>query len=425
MRGAGLLTALALMLTAGSAAGQTPYQPLPLPTPGVGVCPDGLCGAEALDSVFAALLATEENRRTRPVHILQLGDSHTAGDGVSGALRARLQARFGRAGRGMVPAGVPFAGYAPLQVQVQAIDWQTPLAPLTPSGGPRTLGVGLAGVARASQAEGAQLVLTADPGAEPRVLGLCGEGGPQAGAVRVRDMEEAIIVSFASPEAGPICREAVFRAPVRSVTLTIEDGPVRLHDISLWRGTPGVAVSNLGMVGASLRDLAARDEAITATQLAYARPQLIVLAFGTNEGFEDALDGQAYEALLREQLARLQRLAPAASLLILGAPDALRRVEGGGCSADGLRMAPRSLAVVRDVQRRVAAEMGVAFWDWQGRMGGECSADRLAIMTEPLMRGDRVHFSSEGADWIGAMLTTDVMAAYDAWKARNGMRGGW
>ena len=73
--------------------------------------------------------------------------------------------------------------------------------------------------------------------------------------------------------------------------------------------------------------------------------------------------------------------------------------------------------MVRDVQRRVSAELGVAFWDWQGRMGGACSADRLATMAEPLMRGDRVHFTSEGSDWIGGILADDLLAAYGSWKA--------
>ena len=113
----------------------------------------------------------------------------------------------------------------------------------------------------------------------------------------------------------------------------------------------------------------------------------------------------------------MRRLAPAATLMLMGAPDALRNGVPNGCSADGRRAPPPSLAVVRDVQRRVAADMGVAFWDWHGRMGGDCSADRLATMGEPHMRGDRVHFTSVGADWIGGLLSADLMTAYDAWKA--------
>ncbi|MBU2126240.1 MAG: SGNH/GDSL hydrolase family protein, partial [Alphaproteobacteria bacterium] len=86
----------------------------------------------------------------------------------------------------------------------------------------------------------------------------------------------------------------------------------------------------------------------------------------------------------------------------------------------GRRRPPPSLAVVRDVQRRVAADMGVAFWDWHGRMGGDCSADRLAMRDEPFMLRDRVHFTSVGADWLGGMLHADLMTAYDAWSARRG-----
>ena len=140
-------------------------------------------------------------------------------------------------------------------------------------------------------------------------------------------------------------------------------------------------------------------------------------------GVDDGLDVRAYEALLRGQILRLRRLAPRASLMILGAPDALRNGGSNGCSADGRRSPPPTLAVVRDVQRRVAADTGVAFWDWHGRMGGDCSADRLATRNEPLMRGDRVHFTSAGADWIGGMLAHDLMAAYDAWKADRAPTG--
>ena len=92
----------------------------------------------------------------------------------------------------------------------------------------------------------------------------------------------------------------------------------------------------------------------------------------------------------------------------------------GGCGADGSRRAPTSLAVVRDVQRRVADEAGVAYWDWQGRMGGDCSAERLATMAEPYMRPDRVHFTSIGADWIGGVLSDDLTGAYERWKTSAG-----
>ncbi len=173
---------------------------------------------------------------------------------------------------------------------------------------------------------------------------------------------------------------------------------------------PGLMMSEVGVVGATLETFAGWPDR---PELAGA--DLVILALGVNDGFEDGLDPGAWEALLRAQVQRLRGWG--ASVLILGAPDAQRTGAAGGCGADGRRAPPPSLAVVRDVQRRVAADMGVAFWDWHGRMGGDCSADRLAMQAEPFMRGDRVHFTSAGADWIGGVLTDDLLAAYDAWKA--------
>ena len=52
-------------------------------------------------------------------------------------------------------------------------------------------------------------------------------------------------------------------------------------------------------------------------------------------------------------------------------------------------------------------------------MGGACSAFALTQGEQPLMRGDHVHFTSAGGDWIGSLLAADILAAYDR------PRGAW
>lgn len=156
---------------------------------------------------------------------------------------------------------------------------------------------------------------------------------------------------------------------------------------------------------------------------------LIILAYGTNEGFDDGFEPAAYGRLLKSEIARMRGLAPGAAILILGAPEALRGDGVGACPDDPERRwrAPVNLGVVRDVQRRVAAETNVAFWDWWGRMGGECSAYRLAVPgdlgPEPLMRADHVHFTPAGADWIGGLLYADLMTAGRTWYAAGSPEG--
>ncbi len=171
-----------------------------------------------------------------------------------------------------------------------------------------------------------------------------------------------------------------------------------------------VRVEAIGVVGVTLSDLADRSMAFGSDA-----PDLVILAYGTNEGFNEPLDLGAYEVLMRNQIARLRTAAPGAALLVLGAPEAMRGEGGGTCAEDpaGRWAAPVMLALVRDVQHRVAAETGVAFWDWRGRMGGHCAAHRLTLGPEPLMRGDHVHFNDAGGDWIGSLLFADLMAARD------------
>ena len=175
----------------------------------------------------------------------------------------------------------------------------------------------------------------------------------------------------------------------------------------------------IGVSGATLAQLA--DQRMPTGETP---PALIVIAYGANEGFDDALDLAAYEALLVAQIRRFRTEAPGAAILILGAPEAMRGEGGGVCpgDAEGRWRTPPMLAAVRDVQYRTAVRLNVAFWDWRGRMGGDCSADRLTragVWGDPLMREDHVHFNEAGADWLGGLLFDDLMTAGRAWYVRN------
>ena len=77
--------------------------------------PQRLASPAALAPFFAAL----DNRALpQPLRIMQIGDSHTANDSLSGRVRQHFQERFGAAGRGWLPAGVPYKYYRPQFVSV-------------------------------------------------------------------------------------------------------------------------------------------------------------------------------------------------------------------------------------------------------------------------------------------------------------------
>src|SRR5271163_2452278 len=101
-----------------------------------GVPPPASLAAPRLSSpaALAPFFASLDDKDARgPVRLLQIGDSHTANDSLSGRMRERLQARFGAAGRGWLPARIPFKSYRPHLVSVSESGWQH-VKPTDPAG---------------------------------------------------------------------------------------------------------------------------------------------------------------------------------------------------------------------------------------------------------------------------------------------------
>ena len=169
-----------------------------------------------------------------------------------------------------------------------------------------------------------------------------------------------------------------------------------------------------------------------AWEIADRDPALVVLAYGTNEGFDDGLDTAAYARGFAARLAALRAAAPGAAILVVGPPDANRLP--GGCRRDGAACTPAAsdgsaqcrwspppnLAVVRSLQAEAAARHGAHFWDWSAVMGGACGAHRWATADPPLAHGDHVHLRSDGYRLSADALFDALMDGYDGFRTADG-----
>ena len=401
-------------------------------------CVQSLCGAEALAPYFAAL---EQARMgvPRTVHVLQIGDSHSAGDSITGPWRDALQAEFGVGGRGVMPPGRPFDGFFPHGVHVdQSPGWTVESTfradPVMPPA------FGISGFRLTSHQDGASLTLTAEPAQAFRRLVVCGEARPQAGGYDVTMGAVVTRVSLDAPSVGVTC--ASFRSDQlqTQAVLATEGGPITLTSWASFNDAGGVVVSNLGVVGTELKHFARTDDQAVGEELRTYKPDLIVLAFGTNDGFVGHFNAAAFEDRLRGQIARLKRLGGGVPILIVAPPDAESKRgalahnddQGVGPVAEDTLPAepqpyaeafranwftPPALTQIRQIQRRVAQDTGVAFWDWGARMGGPGAADRWANATPPLTRADHVHTTSAGGAKVASLLQADLDAAYLAYQA--------
>ena len=128
------------------------------------------------------------------------------------------------------------------------------------------------------------------------------------------------------------------------------------------------------------------------------RPDLVILAYGTNEAFDDKLDLALYQSQLEATLARLRQEMPKAAILLVGPPDSIKQRKAASCAA----RQPQPLASVIRIQRQAAQKYKALFWDWQAEMGGPCSI--VAWQASGLGRPDLVHLTAEGYRKSAAML---------------------
>jgi lysophospholipase L1-like esterase len=175
-------------------------------------------------------------------------------------------------------------------------------------------------------------------------------------------------------------------------------------------------VDALGINGAQIHTALSWNEAHFAEQLKHRAPDVVILAYGTNESLEK-LSAAEYERKLVDLLGRVARAVPTSSCLLLGPPDRAALTKG---TKDDWKTASKLVEIVES-QRRVAEAAGCAFYDQLEAMGGPGS---MAVWSkEPRPRGgkDRIHLTRDGYASLATAFVGDLMRAYAVWRADNGL----
>jgi hypothetical protein len=406
---------------AGEGASLTPaFEPAVLPP------------ARSLANFYAALAALAAGRHPRPIAVLHFGDDRIADDRFAGALRDLLAGRFGGAGRGlMMPGLFPLRG---MKVD-RSGQWTLDSAAAGASGP-----FGITAVRMTSSSSNAWLRFTAPqatfdwaevtfmtaPGAGTALISLDGGG------------------TRTVPTHALAANETSIRIPARAHEVLIKprgDGPVSILSVATGTNSPGIVYSNLGLPGATAWTPGKWTADFAANELRQLSPDLILLEYGTREGFDDGLDLKRYEVHLRLVIDQLKEWAPQASLLIIGPPDAARLPAFAGSAGAQVcralntqeiagydRMmdrtderlarwhAPPRLEAVRSALRRAAAGSGAYFWDWAKYMGGPCSIHAWGSFTPPLAAPDHTTLTEAGDERSARALFAELTAGYDAYQ---------
>ena len=397
---------LALALLAAPACAQQPPAGEPDPaaanTDPIAATPDFETRWIETAGAVATRAGTEDNQARRPqrrakeqpsLTILQLGDSHTAADFFTGELRKRLQALFGNGGAGYMTAGKPHAGVRSSSFRISSSSgWS--YKSLNKTSEPAEFW--LSGYNAITSDAGQTLTLETDQAVPFDSIEIETVRQPGGGAIEIKlDGRVESRYDLKAEKAEPIViRLDPERTPtdkVKQIVIgTTGAGTVSIASISVYNRRSGLAYNAVGFPGAQINLIDKFDERVLASELHRISPQIVVLAFGTNEGFRDDLDLTAYAQTYDRTVTRIRSILPGATIVVVAPPDGAHK-EGGECGRT-----PPQLARVRDVQEEIAKRHKLVYWNWASIMPEECGAHRWATMSPPLMAKDRVHFTIEG-----------------------------
>ncbi|HID99536.1 MAG TPA: hypothetical protein EYP59_04510 [Thiotrichaceae bacterium] len=374
--------------------------------------------------------------RYTQVNILHLGDSHTAGDQFSGRLRQLFQARFGSAGRGMLPVGKPFPYFRPSNVSLwQSQGWQVSNSRKTSTKGP----YGLSGF-RIQSADPKQAIrLKMTDGTRFDEIDIEFQRHPKGGTMVV-EVDKWPFFEIRTESSRDYVDRHRLTIPGGGSRVKISpkgDGPIKLLSWTFRRNQFGIIYHSHGIVSATINVINQWSRNVVSWEMVWLEPSLIIVAYGTNEGFHDDLNWDEYKQDFQARLALLHRSAPQASIVVVGPPDANRlprycqKRQEVDCEPltpyeiehyIALRQEkneqlcrwhpPPKLNVVREIQREVAAEAGYFFWDWSTVMGGACGTHTWSQEKPRLAGKDHVHFSQRGYKLTADALFKALMADY-------------
>jgi lysophospholipase L1-like esterase len=397
--------------------------------------PDALLidNAGSLDKIYASLVRLDAHSAHASATVVHFGDSPTTADLITGDVRQQLQQRFGDAGPGFNLIAKPWAWYQHRDIDETDKGWKfTTAVGLMREGQFGIGGVGFDGGKDAS----ARYKFS---GASPDSMQLIWRNQTGGGSVVVSaDDTEVATVSTATPidqliqgtsatpETPPAKLASVpppqFRAialPVgtKSVSLKVTDGNVHLYGVIFERNQPGLTYDSIGLNGASITVLSraiAKD--MLKQSFAHLHPDLIVINYGTNEaGFASFIDKQ-YEGELRLAIARVHEAAPDASILLMSPMD--RGERGAGNAISTMDTIPK----IVDIQRRVAADTGCAFFNTFQAMGGDGTMQRWYEGKPRLVGGDLIHPTPQGAKIVATAFVDQIQQGYTRYKSRIGLQ---
>jgi lysophospholipase L1-like esterase len=362
---------------------------------------------QGMENFFHALTEIKSGRRIEPVRVMHYGDSHTAADILTAEIRRDFQRDFGDGGAGYISARNPFS------TRRRGVETGTSSGWVIDGVGNTGTNDGLYGLSGFSisttRADESAWLETVCNHFEVYYLRQPGGGSINILVDGVSVLDKPLSLNAAAPSPDYFTYDAPSDRNHRIEIRTTAPGRTRIFGIVTEHIAPGVSYDVLGINGARANRLLSWNDTAFVDNLVQRKPDLIIIAYGTNEVTDGDWSVESYSRMFANILRRFRRAAPQASILVYGPPDR------GDVDLAGTKM-----PAMIEAQRRAASEVGASFWSSYAAMGGAGSMSTW--VAQGLGQGDRVHLTRDGYIRMGSMFYNDLMAAYNEYRVRSPRR---
>ncbi len=222
---------------------------------------------------------------------------------------------------------------------------------------------------------------------------------------------------------GPAVLDLVGDDVLSTLELRVLEGPFRLNGIELPLPVDiRLQLDVFGYPGATVAGWRQVQATVMAPWWGASTYDVVVMAFGTNEGNVQPFDAVAYSQTLRSSVAAWRQLFPQANCLLVAPGDRgilVRRSQKNRSGAvHGTRPVPakypdflkftRVHAEIGRIQKQVAQAHGCHFWSMFSAMGGAGGSYRWAQQNPAWMAKDLIHFTVPGYQRLAQSMAQDL-----------------
>jgi lysophospholipase L1-like esterase len=375
-------------------------------------------GPEGLDHYFGQLTLTELKVPGAITRAGQWGDSVLGGDGLTHALRQRLQARFGDSGHGFHALSKYSVGYVHHGVRFDDRGGWRSCEIIFKCRSDAHYGYGGVHSSASGGAESSWRTNGRSPGDKVSRFELWYAKAPDGGRFQVR-IDEGTTRTIDTRASVLTDAVEVFKVPDGPHTFEVRasgNGTSRGYGVVLERDVPGVVWDELSLIGSFTQRLDYQDPEHLGWQLRRRNVDLMVFIFGGNDVQRENGDlkttMQPYENEYSRVIGKFRAGRPEASCMVMSLIDHGSRVEN---TVRTRSIVPRLV----NSQRRVAEAHGCAFFDTFHAMGGENSIGRWYQARPQLAAPDFSHPTAAGQAVIATLLYRALMKRYGEFRERR------